>query len=51
VREALEAKGHELRVDGDWTHGQVTAVSFDPATGILRGAASPRARTAYVMGY
>src|SRR6266542_1590938 len=50
VRAALEAKGHEIRVDGDWSHGQVTAVSFDPATGVVRGAASPRARTAYVMG-
>src|SRR5207244_1600474 len=50
VRAALAAKGHEIRVDGDWSHGQVTAVAFDPATGIVRGAASPRARTAYVMG-
>lgn len=50
VRTALEALGHEIRVDGDWSHGQVTAVAFDTASGVLSGAASPRGRTAYVMG-
>ncbi|HEX2036523.1 MAG TPA: gamma-glutamyltransferase family protein [Chloroflexota bacterium] len=50
VRRDLQAKGHEVVVDGDWSHGQVTAVAYDPATGVLSGAASPRGRTAYVMG-
>ena len=50
TRRALEALGHEIRVDGDWAHGQVTAAAFDPASGVVSAAASPRGRTAYVMG-
>src|SRR4029453_8391143 len=41
VRSALAARGHEVQVDGTWTHGQVTAVGFDPASGVVSGAASP----------
>ncbi len=50
VCDALVARGHDVRTDDDWSHGQVTAVAFDAATGIVRGAASPRGRVAYVMG-
>jgi gamma-glutamyltranspeptidase/glutathione hydrolase len=50
TRAALEAMGHEVRVDGDWRHGQCTAAAFDPATGVVSAAASPRGRTAYAMG-
>jgi gamma-glutamyltranspeptidase/glutathione hydrolase len=50
VRAELESRGHKVGVDGPWTHGQVTAVSFDPASGVVSGAASPRGRVAYVMG-
>ncbi len=35
---------------GDWASGEVTAVRFDPATGLIEGAASPRAGAAYVIG-
>jgi gamma-glutamyltranspeptidase/glutathione hydrolase len=50
VRAELEARGHEVKLDGPWSHGQVTAVAFDPASGVVSGAASPRGRVAYVMG-
>ncbi len=50
VRDALRAQGHDVRADDDWSHGQVTAVAFDPSTGVVRGAASPRGRVAYAMG-
>lgn len=50
VRAALEALGHEVRLDGDWSHGQATAAACDPRTGVVFGAASSRGRTAYVMG-
>jgi len=50
VRRALEDLGHEVRADGEWSHGQVTAAAFEPTTGVVSGAASPRGRTAYVMG-
>lgn len=48
--EALAARGHEVQVDGNWSHGRVCAVAFDPATGLVSGAASPRRGTAYVAG-
>jgi gamma-glutamyltranspeptidase/glutathione hydrolase len=50
VRSALEALGHKVQVDGAWSHGQVTAVAYEPASGVVSGAASPRGRVAYVMG-
>jgi gamma-glutamyltranspeptidase/glutathione hydrolase len=46
----LEARGHEIVRDGGWSHGQVTAAAYEPATGVLSAAASPRGRTAYAMG-
>ena len=50
VRADLETRGHRVSTDTPWSHGQVTAVSFDPTSGVVSGAASPRGRTAYVMG-
>jgi gamma-glutamyltranspeptidase / glutathione hydrolase len=50
VRAALAALGHGVRVDGDWSHGQPTVVAFDPATGIVAGAATARSLLPYVMG-
>jgi gamma-glutamyltranspeptidase/glutathione hydrolase len=49
VRADLESRGHRVQVDGPWSHGQVTAVAYDPS-GVLSAAASPRGRVAYVMG-
>jgi gamma-glutamyltranspeptidase / glutathione hydrolase len=49
VRADLESRGHRVLVDGPWSHGQVTAVAYDPS-GVLSAAASPRGRVAYVMG-
>ena len=37
-------------VDDGWSHGQVTAAAYEPSTGVLSAAASPRGRTAYAMG-
>jgi gamma-glutamyltranspeptidase / glutathione hydrolase len=51
VRSELEARGHTVGVDGAWSHGQVTAVAFEPQSGVVSGAASPRGRVAYVMGH
>jgi gamma-glutamyltranspeptidase / glutathione hydrolase len=49
VLDDLRSRGHQVSVDGPWSHGQVTAVARE-ANGVLSGAASPRARVAYVMG-
>jgi gamma-glutamyltranspeptidase / glutathione hydrolase len=50
VRSELESRGHKVQLDGAWSHGQVTAVAYEPASGVVSGAASPRGRVAYVMG-
>ena len=50
VRDELSARGHRVAVDGPWSHGQVTACAYDPSSGVLSAAASPRGRVAYVMG-
>ena len=51
VREALAAKGHAVVVEADWVGGQqVSAVRFDPNTGLIEGAASPRDMSAYAIG-
>ena len=50
VRSALTAKGHNVVTTGDWVNGQVVAVRFDPDTGLIAGAASPRGQTAYAIG-
>ena len=50
VRAALAGLGHEVHVDGDWSHGQPTAVAFDPRHGTMAGAASARSGLPYVMG-
>jgi gamma-glutamyltranspeptidase/glutathione hydrolase len=46
----LTARGHEVQVIGDWASGEVTAVRFDPGSGLIEGAASPRAGSAYAIG-
>lgn len=48
---ALEQRGHELVVSGDWAHGKVQAVRLDAGTGVLSAAASPRRGTAYALGW
>jgi gamma-glutamyltranspeptidase/glutathione hydrolase len=52
TRAALEARGHEVVVIGDWEQGgRVMGVQRDAATGFLTGAASPRNETAYTIGW
>jgi gamma-glutamyltranspeptidase/glutathione hydrolase len=46
----LRRRGHDVQISGPWSHGQVTAIGWDGASGVLAGAASPRAQTAYVAG-
>jgi gamma-glutamyltranspeptidase/glutathione hydrolase len=46
----LAALGHEVRPTDDWALGEVCAVRFDPDTGLIEGAASPRGQAAYAMG-
>ena len=50
VLATLQERGHDVSTVGDWASGEVTAVRFDPATGLIEGAASPRAGAAYAIG-
>ena len=50
VRE-LKRRGHKVKLEDAWSHGKVTAVSFDKARGVVSAAASPRFQTAFALGY
>ncbi|MDW8366372.1 MAG: gamma-glutamyltransferase family protein [Abditibacteriales bacterium] len=50
VRKELERRGHEVQVAGDWSNGRVLAIRINPH-GVREGAASPRARVAYAIGW
>ncbi|MBV9747533.1 MAG: gamma-glutamyltransferase, partial [Acetobacteraceae bacterium] len=52
VRAELEQRGHRITVAPAWgIGGQVCGARFDPASGRIEGAASPRGQVAYAMGY
>jgi gamma-glutamyltranspeptidase/glutathione hydrolase len=42
TREALVARGHKVRVLGQWTQGANAVIMLDSETGILSAAAAPR---------
>jgi gamma-glutamyltranspeptidase/glutathione hydrolase len=49
---ALERAGHRIRVADPWSiGGQVCGARFDPDSGRIEGAASPRGQVAYAVGY
>jgi gamma-glutamyltranspeptidase/glutathione hydrolase len=45
----LAARGHRLERKGGWEHGRVLATCWDPQTGLLEAAASPRFGIAYAI--
>ncbi|HET8998215.1 MAG TPA: gamma-glutamyltransferase family protein [bacterium] len=51
VVEDLEARGHTVRVVGDWSLNYTTAVAFDGARGLIEGAASSRGERNYALGW
>jgi gamma-glutamyltranspeptidase/glutathione hydrolase len=48
--EELRERGHEVVDAGPWALGRLSAVSRDPASGILRGAANARGMQGYAVG-
>jgi gamma-glutamyltranspeptidase/glutathione hydrolase len=50
VRKALEKRGHDVHVSGDWNHGRVLGIRINPH-GVIEGAASPRSMMAYAVGW
>jgi len=50
VIEELEQRGHRVTRAGDWALGRISAVTRDPQTGLLQGAANPRGAQGYAAG-
>ena len=50
VLRGLEERGHVLTRAGDWALGRLSAVTRDPATGVLGAAANPRGAQGYAAG-
>jgi len=51
VIEGLRRKGHKVVVDKPWSHGRCLAIRYDPETGVIYGAASPRTGDPYAIGW
>ena len=49
--QSLKGRGHQVQVVHAWSHGRVLGIRYDPDTGVLYGAASPRLETGYAMGW
>lgn len=50
VIDELTARGHRVTRAGDWALGRLSAVTVDPATGLLGAAANPRGGQGYAAG-
>ena len=46
----LEERGHQVTRAGDWALGRLSAVTRDPATGLMSAAANPRGAQGYAVG-
>lgn len=46
----LEARGHVVTRAGDWSLGRLSAVTRDPASGLMSAAANPRGAQGYAVG-
>ncbi|MBI3946888.1 MAG: gamma-glutamyltransferase family protein [Armatimonadetes bacterium] len=51
VCEKLAARGHVIKVTGDWGGGNTVATSIEESTGVRFAAASPRYADSYAMGW
>ncbi len=51
VLEELSRRGHIVRVEGDWSGGDETAILYDADRKVIFGAASPRREKSYAMGW
>jgi gamma-glutamyltranspeptidase / glutathione hydrolase len=50
VVDELRRRGHRVTVSDPWSLGRLSAVSRDPATGVVRAAANPRGMQGYAAG-
>ena len=49
VIEELKARGHDVVVDDDWTHGKVLGITIENK--IIKGCASPKNEIGYAIGW
>ncbi|MBI3667205.1 MAG: gamma-glutamyltransferase, partial [Acidobacteria bacterium] len=47
----LERRGHIVRIGGEWSGGDETAILYDANRKVLFGAASPRREKSYALGW
>lgn len=50
VIDGLRARGHDVRLSGDWSLGRLCAVTHDPTTGLVEAGANPRGMQGYAVG-
>jgi len=50
TQKELAARGHKVKVVGNWAHGIVMAAQFGPEPGTLCAGVSPRGNSGYVSG-
>jgi gamma-glutamyltranspeptidase/glutathione hydrolase len=51
VVSALKRRGHKVGISGAWRSGEVTAVRYDSATGVISAGASPNGGLAYAIAW
>jgi gamma-glutamyltranspeptidase/glutathione hydrolase len=50
VLDELRRRGHRVTASDPWSLGRLSAVGFDPSTGIMTAAANPRGMAGYAAG-
>ena len=49
--EELSRRGHIVKVEGEWSGGDETAILYDATRKVMFGAASPRREKSYALGW
>ena len=50
VIEALERRGHEVGLTGEWATGKAMGIRYNPDSGLIEGGVSPRHQIGYAIG-
>lgn len=51
VMDALTARGHQVTKSGEYAHGKVMGIRFDPASGLIQAAVSAKGVVGYAFGW
>jgi gamma-glutamyltranspeptidase/glutathione hydrolase len=47
----LRDKGHQVKIDDEWSHGRVLGIRYDTESGVMHGVSTARLETGYAMGW